>query len=154
MRAAVDGNLKAASARAYEELKTRHVADHQRYFRRAEIRLGENKNAAVPTDKRVQHIKDGGEDVGLLPIYFQFGRYMLISSSRPGTLAANLQGIWNESVDPPWGSKYTININTQMNYGLANRANLADLNAPLFDLIDNARPSGAITAQRYYKARG
>ena len=158
MQAAVSKNLSAARTRSYADLRSRHIADHQRLFRRAEISflpLGEkDPNAAIPTDKRVQHIKDGGEDIHLLPIYFQYGRYMLISSSRPGTLASNLQGIWNESVDPPWGSKYTININTEMNYWLANRANLASLNTPLFDLIDNARPSGTITAQRYYKARG
>jgi alpha-L-fucosidase 2 len=154
MRAAVAKNLKAASARPYAELRARHVADHQRYFRRAEIQLGPDANAAVPTDKRVQHIKDGGEDVGLLPIYFQFGRYMLISSSRPGTLAANLQGIWNESVDPPWGSKYTVNINTEMNYWLAERANLAECHLPMFDLQDATRGPGAVTAKKYYNARG
>ncbi len=154
MQSAVAKNLASAHSRNYADLRSRHIADHQRLFRRAEISLGDDPNAAIPTDKRVQHIKDGGEDIHLLPIYFQYGRYMLISSSRPGTLAANLQGIWNDSVDPPWGSKYTININTEMNYWLANRANLSDLNAPLFDLIDNTRASGAITAQRYYKARG
>ena len=154
MQSAVDRNLKAAASRSYAELKARHVADHQRYFRRAEIRLGEDANANVPTDERVQHIKDGGEDVGLLPIYFQFGRYMLISSSRPGTLAANLQGIWNESVDPPWGSKYTVNINTEMNYWLAERANLADCHLPMFDLQDTTRGPGGVTAKKYYNAGG
>ncbi|RSL15664.1 alpha-L-fucosidase 2 [Edaphobacter aggregans] len=158
MQSAVAKNLTAARVRTYADLRSRHIADHQRLFRRAEISFlapGEkDPNSATPTDKRVQCIKNGGEDIHLLPIYFQYGRYMLISSSRPGTLASNLQGIWNESVDPPWGSKYTININTEMNYWLANRANLADLNDPLFDLIENTRPSGTITAQRYYKARG
>src|SRR5207237_5959568 len=127
---------------------------HQRYFRRAEIRLGDGINRDVPTDVRVQRVKDGGEDVTLLPLYFQFGRYMLISSSRPGTMAANLQGIWNESVDPPWGSKYTVNINIQMIYWLAERAGLSELHEPLFDLIDRTRNPGHITAQRYYNARG
>jgi alpha-L-fucosidase 2 len=154
MQAAVSANLKTASSRTYEELKARHVTDHQRYFRRAEIRLGDDVNAAVPTDQRVQRIKDGGEDDTLLPIYFQFGRYMLISSSRPGTLAANLQGIWNESVDPPWGSKYTVNINAEMNYWLAERANLADCHLPLFDLQDETRGPGSVTAKKYYNARG
>jgi len=154
MQSAVAANLKAASGKTFEELKARHVADHQRFFRRAEIRLGEDPNAATPTDRRVQQIKDGGEDVALLPIYFQFGRYMLISSSRPGTLAANLQGIWNESVDPPWGSKYTVNINAEMNYWLAERANLADCHLPLFDLEDATRGPGSMTAKKYYNARG
>ena len=154
MKSAVSKNLVAARNRTYAELRSRHVADHQRLFRRAEITLGPDPNAETPTDLRVQHVKDGGEDIALLPIYFQFGRYMLISSSRPGTLAANLQGIWNESVDPPWGSKYTININTEMNYWLAERANLSDLHFPLFDLIDATRAAGTVTAQRYYKAQG
>jgi alpha-L-fucosidase 2 len=79
---------------------------------------------------------------------------MLISSSRPGTLASNLQGIWNESVDPPWGSKYTVNINTEMNYWLAERANLADCHVPLFDLIDKTQVAGSATAKKYYGARG
>ena len=158
MKSAVSRNLTAAHNRTYADLRSRHIADHQRLFRRAEITLGlkegPDPNASIPTDKRVQHIKDGGEDIALLPIYFQYGRYMLISSSRPGTLAANLQGIWNESVDPPWGSKYTVNINTEMNYWLAERANLSDLHAPLFDLIDSTRTPGTVTARKYYKARG
>jgi len=154
MQAAVDKSLKAAATRPYEELRARHIADHQSLFRRAELRLGNDANTAIPTDQRVQRIKDGGEDVTLLPIYFQFGRYMLISSSRPGTLAANLQGMWNESVDPPWGSKYTVNINTQMNYWLAERANLADCHLPLFDLEDATRAPGSITAKKYYNTRG
>ena len=154
MQAAVRKNLLTAGRRSYRELRARHIADHRRYFRRAEISLGEDPKAATPTDERVSAIKAGGEDIHLLPIYLQYGRYMLISSSRPGTLAANLQGIWNESVDPPWGSKYTININTEMNYWLADRANLSELQTPLFDLIDSTRPSGATTARQYYKARG
>jgi alpha-L-fucosidase 2 len=154
MQAAVSRNLNAAARLTYAELKSRHIAEHQRLFRRVDLSLGPDPNAATPTDQRVQHIKDGGDDPHLLPIYFQYGRYMLISSSRPGTLAANLQGIWNESVDPPWGSKYTVNINTQMNYWLADRANLSELHAPLFDLLESTQKAGAITAQKYYKARG
>ena len=154
MKTAVNRNLNAAAARSYEQLKSRHIADHQRYFRRANLSFGPDPNADTPTDVRVRRIKDGGEDIHLLPIYFQFGRYLLISSSRPGTLASNLQGIWNESVDPPWGSKYTININTEMNYWLSDRANLSDCELPMFDLQDATRRSGALTAQRYYKARG
>ena len=154
MQAAVAANLKNAAARAYADLRARHVADYQRFFRRAEISFGEDANAAVPTDVRMERLKAGGEDLTLLPIYFQFGRYMLISSSRPGTLAANLQGIWNESVDPPWGSKYTVNINAEMNYWLAERANLAECHLPLFDLQDTTRGPGSVTAKKYYNARG
>jgi alpha-L-fucosidase 2 len=156
MKQAVVKNLLAAASRPYADLRARHVTDYQRYFRRTSLTIGDGQdpNAAIATDKRLAKIKGGGEDLGLLAIYFQFGRYLLISSSRPGTLAANLQGIWNESVDPPWGSKYTININIQMIYWLAERANLSDLHAPLFDLIDRTRNPGHITASRYYNARG
>jgi alpha-L-fucosidase 2 len=156
MRGAVVKNLLAAASRPFAELRARHLVDYERYFRRATISLGDSAdaNANVATDKRLEKIKQGGEDLGLLPIYFQYGRYLLISSSRPGTLAANLQGIWNESVDPPWGSKYTVNINIQMIYWLAERAGLSDLHAPLFDLIDRTRTPGYVTAQKYYGAGG
>ncbi len=154
MKSVVTNHLAAAAKRSYAELRTRHIADHQRFFRRASFQLGLDPQTAMPTDVRMQHIKQGGEDTHLIPLYFQFGRYLLISSSRPGTLAANLQGIWNESVDPPWGSKYTININAEMNYWLAERTNLADCHTPLFDLIDSARVPGALTAKTYYNAHG
>jgi alpha-L-fucosidase 2 len=156
MRQVVVKNILAAASRPYAELRARHIADHQRLFQRSAITVGpaQDANAAIATDKRLQKIKSGGEDLGLLGIYFQFGRYLLISSSRPGTLAANLQGIWNESVDPPWGSKYTVNINIQMIYWLAERANLSDLHAPLFDLIDRTRSPGHVTARKYYNADG
>ena len=154
MRAAVARNLSAAAHRSYAELRSRHLADYRRYFRRASIDFGPDPKAEVPTDQRVKVMKQGGEDIHLLPIYFQYGRYMLISSSRPGTLAANLQGIWNESVDPPWGSKYTININAEMNYWFADTANLAELQLPLFDLLRSTLPQGTRTAQAMYHARG
>ena len=155
--AAVERNLNAASRHSYRELRERHVADHRAIFRRASIMLGQpgasNPKANLPTNMRLRAVKAGG-DAGLFPLYFQYGRYLLISSSRPGTLAANLQGIWNDSVDPPWGSKYTVNINTEMNYWLAERANLADLHAPLFDLLDSTRPAGERVAKSYYNAGG
>ncbi|MBS1820875.1 MAG: glycoside hydrolase family 95 protein [Acidobacteria bacterium] len=156
MQQAVDNNLLRAAARPYADLRARHIADHRRLFRRAAITIGSNAdpNAEIATDKRLAKIKAGTEDLGLLNIYFQYGRYLLIGSSRPGTFAANLQGIWNESVDPPWGSKYTININIQMIYWLAERANLSELHLPLFDLIDRTRNPGRVTAERYYNARG
>jgi alpha-L-fucosidase 2 len=156
MRQAVVTNILNAASRPYAELRARHIVDHQRYFRRTSIDIGaaEDPNAGTATDKRLAKIKAGGEDLGLLGVYFQYGRYLLISSSRQGTLAANLQGIWNESVDPPWGSKYTVNINIQMIYWLAERANLSDLHYPLFDLIDRTRTPGYVTARKYYNARG
>ena len=154
MRAAVTRNISGAAHRSYAELRERHLADHRRYSRRVSFSLGPDPNAAVPTDVRMQRVKAGADDVQLIPIYFQFGRYMLLSSSRPGTLAANLQGIWNESVDPPWGSKYTVNINAEMNYWFANAANLSECHLPLFDLLDATRSQGSVTARELYGARG
>lgn len=158
MAEAVERNLMNAARRSYATLRARHITDHHTIFRRAALELGsaadKDPNANLPTDARMARVKSGADDLGLLPIYFQFGRYMLISSSRPGTLAANLQGIWNESVDPPWGSKYTVNINAEMNYWIADRTNLADIHTPFFDLIDMTRGPGARVAKSYYHARG
>jgi alpha-L-fucosidase 2 len=156
MAAACARNLQGAATRPYRELRAEHVADYRKYARRAEIRLldGTDPLRNVPTDKRLERVKDGGEDAGLLETYFQYGRYMLISSSRPGSLPANLQGIWNESLDPPWGSKYTVNINAEMNYWIAETGNLAELHPQLFELLDRTRAQGAETAQKYYNARG
>ncbi len=155
MAAACTKYLQATKT-AYAELRSRHIADYRSYFDRSEIWLLNDVDplADVATDKRISKIKAGGEDVQFLSTYFQYGRYMLICSSRPGTLAANLQGIWNESLDPPWGSKYTVNINAEMNYWIADRSNLSELQTPLFDLIDSVRPAGVITAKDYYNARG
>jgi alpha-L-fucosidase 2 len=156
LEAACARNLKAASSLSYEVMKREHVADYQSYARRVELDLlqGPDPLKEVPTDVRMQRVKDGGEDVGLLQTYFKYGRYMLTSSSRPGTLPANLQGIWNESIDPPWGSKFTVNINAEMNYWMAEPGNLADLHPQLFDLLESTRSFGAETAKKYYNARG
>jgi alpha-L-fucosidase 2 len=156
MEAACARNLGSAAERSYRELREEHVADYRRYASRANLRLFEGPDPLrdLATDKRMMRVKNGSDDPGLISTYFQYGRYMLISSSRPGTLPANLQGIWNESLDPPWGSKYTVNINTEMNYWMAEAANLADLHAQLFDLLDSTRTFGAETARKYYNARG
>ncbi|MGB6544031.1 MAG: glycoside hydrolase family 95 protein [Candidatus Acidiferrales bacterium] len=148
--------LSAAKTKSYAELRQRHITDHREFFDRVEVKLTNqpDPNRDIPTDERVQRMKEGAEDQHLLEIYFQFARYLLIGSSRPGTMAANLQGIWNDRLNPPWGSKYTININTEMNYWLVNPANLAELQLPLFDLIDSMRAPGAVTAQKYYESRG
>lgn len=156
MAAACARNLKSAAALPYTELRAEHVANYTRYGRRAAITLLEGPDPLqnMPTDKRMQSVKDGGEDAGLIETYFHYGRYMLISSSRPGTLPANLQGIWNESLDPPWGSKFTVNINAEMNYWPSETCNLAELHPQLFDLLDSTRPNGSETAQKYFNARG
>jgi alpha-L-fucosidase 2 len=148
--------LDAGSKKPYSQLRAEHIADHQKFFRRVTFELGPEADdlAAMPTDARLKRLAAGAADLHLIETYFQFGRYLLIASSRPGSMAANLQGKWNESLNPPWESKYTININTEMNYWPAEPTNLSELTAPLFDLIDNARPAGREVAQFYYKARG
>ena len=134
--------------KSYEQLRARHVADYQRFFRRVDFQLA-GSAPDLPTDERLKRV-----DPTLVPLYFQFGRYLLISSSRPGGLPATLQGLWNDSLAPPWDSKYTININTEMNYWPAEVCNLSEMHEPLFDLIDNAKPDGRHVAQALYHARG
>ncbi|WP_020465811.1 glycoside hydrolase family 95 protein [Singulisphaera acidiphila] len=148
----------AAADRPYEPLRSEHEDDHRSFFRRVSLEFAapgdKDDRAALPTDVRLARVRKGESDPALIAQYFQFGRYLLIASSRPGTMPANLQGIWNESLTPPWESKYTININTQMNYWPAEVANLAELHQPLFDLIEAMRPSGRQTAKALYGARG
>src|SRR4030095_1233287 len=113
-------------------LRAAHVRDYQQLFNRVTLDLG--PSLAIPTDERVRGFAAGG-DPGLAALYFQYGRSLLIASSRPGSQPANLQGIWNESLSPPWGSKYTININTEMNYWPALSANLEETMDPLTALV-------------------
>ncbi|HEX6730311.1 MAG TPA: glycoside hydrolase family 95 protein [Pyrinomonadaceae bacterium] len=146
-------HLAAASKKTYVQIRDAHVADHRRFFRRVEFNL----NAAstdLPTDERLTKVQSGETDLGLESLYFQFGRYLLISSSRPGTMAANLQGKWNDKLEPSWDSKYTININTEMNYWPAEVCNLSELHEPVFDLVENAREDGRRLAKSLYGAGG
>lgn len=144
----------AAAKRTYADLKARHIAEYQRYFRRVKLTLGSGPAPDLPTDERLQRVAAGAFDAHLIEQYFQFGRYLLISCSRPGSMAATLQGLWNDKLEPPWDSKYTININTEMNYWPAEVTNLSELHEPLFDLIDLARPDGRRIAKAIYGARG
>ncbi|MBE1441953.1 glycosyl hydrolase family 95 catalytic domain-containing protein [Paenibacillus sp. OAS669] len=150
--------LEKAAAKGYEKVKQDHLEDHISKMRRVSLELSRQgtsvETASLPTDARLQRFKDGGDDPALISLYFQFGRYLLMASSRPGSNPANLQGIWNESFTPPWESKYTININTEMNYWPAEVCNLAECHEPLFDLIDRMRPNGRITAQKVYGCKG
>ncbi|MBL8214806.1 MAG: glycoside hydrolase family 95 protein [Bryobacterales bacterium] len=145
-------HLEAAARRKYADLRARHVADHQKLFRRVSLDLGPAASA-LPTDQRLKLAKDR-PDPQLLALYFQYGRYLLIASSRPGSQPANLQGIWNEQVRPPWSSNWTININTQMNYWHAETCNLAECHQPLFDLIEGLAENGRTTAQVNYGVEG
>ena len=145
----------AGASRGYDALRSEHISDYQRFFRRVRLELPVDPPVrALPTDERIARLQKGAADDDLFALYFQFGRYLLIASSRPGSLAANLQGKWNDSLTPPWGSKYTININTEMNYWPVETTNLSELHEPLFDLIDNARENGRQVAKFYYGAGG
>ncbi len=130
-----------------------HIAAHQKLFRRVELDLGETEAMKLPTDERIKHFAEG-HDPQLAVLYFQFARYLLISSSRPGSQPANLQGIWNDSMNPPWGGKYTININTEMNYWPADVCNLGECVEPLTAMVMDLTETGARTAKVEYGARG
>ncbi len=145
--------LAAVSAKSYADLRAAHIAEHQRLFRRVTLDLGTSKAARLPTDERLLAFGKGG-DPQFAAVYFQFGRYLLISSSRPGGQPANLQGLWNYHLEPPWGSKYTININTEMNYWPAETTNLAECHEPLFHLIEELSETGSHTAKVHYGAHG
>jgi len=137
----------------FDDLLTAHLADYQAFFRRVQLDLGTTERAALPTDERIRHFH-GSTDPALVALLFQYGRYLLISSSRPGGQPANLQGIWNEMVRPPWSSNYTININTQMNYWPAEVTNLAECHQPLFAFLAELSVNGAGTAATNYGCRG
>ncbi|WP_242204731.1 glycoside hydrolase family 95 protein [Aestuariivivens insulae] len=147
-------DLKAIGSKSFETLAKVHVKDYQSLYSRLSLNLGENALDSIPTDKRLQRIKEGGVDPHLEALLFQYGRYLLISSSRVGTNPANLQGLWNEHITAPWNADYHLNINLQMNYWLADATNLGDLNAPLFDYIDKLVASGKTTAQTNFGCRG
>jgi alpha-L-fucosidase 2 len=142
--------IVVAGAKSYMQLRDSHVAEHQKYFRRVSLHLG-GATSGLPTD---EWLKQSPADPALHALYFQYGRYLLIASSRPGTQAANLQGIWNESIRPPWSSNYTANINVQMNYWPAETCNLAECHQPLFDLIQQVSATGRKTAEVNYGAKG
>jgi alpha-L-fucosidase 2 len=142
-----------ASRKTFDALRADHVAEHQRLFRRVRLALGTSDAVQLPTDERIKGFASGN-DPQLAALYFQFGRYLLISCSRPGGQPANLQGLWNDSMNPPWGSKYTININTEMNYWPAETCNLGECLEPLTAMVEDLTVTGARTARVQYGARG
>lgn len=138
----------------FDEIRKDHILDYSNQYNRIKLDLhAENKNT-IPTNQRLLEVQNGGKDLGLIELYFNYGRYLLISSSQPGGLPANLQGIWNEDLNPIWGSKYTININIQMNYWLSGPCQLSELEHPLFDMLENMRENGRVTARKMYNAKG
>ncbi|MCW9705265.1 glycoside hydrolase family 95 protein [Fodinibius salsisoli] len=157
----VSGDPEVISARvmqgitdnSYDEIKSRHIDDYQQYFNTLSIDLGNSPNASLPTDERIQQFAQS-KDPSLVALHMQYGRYLLISSSRPGTQPANLQGIWNDKLSPPWESKYTTNINVEMNYWPAELLNLPDLHKPLIKMTEELAQAGKQTAREHYDARG
>jgi alpha-L-fucosidase 2 len=145
--------LQTSLKRNYEQILKDHITDYQKYFNRVSINLGVTDSVKNPTDIRIKQFSTGN-DPQLAALYFQFGRYLLISSSRPGGQPANLQGIWNDQVNPPWGSKYTVNINTEMNYWPSEVTNLSEMNEPLIQMIKDVSQSGKKTAKDMYGAEG
>ncbi|MGH8020459.1 MAG: glycoside hydrolase family 95 protein [Opitutaceae bacterium] len=155
---ACEEDLERAERKSYDRLREAHVADYRRFFDRVSLRLGSEQEAAKFAGKttlmRLQDFQAGGEDSDLTALYFDFGRYLLISSSRPGGLPPNLQGIWAEEIQTPWNGDWHANINVQMNFWPAEVCNLSELHEPMFKLIESLVEPGAKTAKAYYDARG
>lgn len=147
--ARVDAALRHCAARNYEQLKKEHIADFQNLFNRVAISLPVTSQSLLPTDERMAKVQEGA-DPALAALGYQFGRYIMISSSRPGTQASNLQGIWNNDQNPWWDSKYTTNINTEMNYWNVDAGNLSECANPLFDLIREVSDQGRLVAKEHY----
>jgi alpha-L-fucosidase 2 len=144
--------LEKASERTFGQLRSASANDHRRFIQRVALDLGDAPDA--PTDERLAAVKDGADDPALQALYFQYGRYLLICSSRPGGLPANLQGLWNEEMEAPWNSDFHTNINLQMNYWPAEPTNLPECHLPLFDYMSMLEESGRKTAKVHYGARG
>jgi len=145
--------LKAVAGRTWRQIRKDHVADYRGLFRRVTIDLGVTEKINQPTDKRIKAFSEG-DDPQLAALYYQFGRYLMIASSRPGGQPANLQGLWNPLLRPPWECKYTTNINCEMNYWPAEQCNLPECHLPLFDALVDLAASGASIAKEHYGARG
>lgn len=146
-------HLDKAFVKNYDKMKTAHIAAYQKYFKRVKLDLGKTEQDKLPTDERLSNFRNVS-DPSFVALYYQYGRYLLISSSQPGGQASNLQGIWNHSMAPAWDSKYTININTEMNYWPAEKTNLSEMHEPLLKMIQELSETGKETAKVMYGARG
>ncbi len=152
-QAKVKKHLEEAAKKTFDDILAGHIQAYQQMFNRVRLDLGTTDAAKLPTDQRLKNFARN-DDPQLAALYFQFGRYLLISCSRPGTGPANLQGLWNESIDPPWYGKYTVNINTEMNYWPAEPTNLSECHEPLFALIKDISETGRKTAAVNYGTGG
>ena len=147
-------NLSVAQIVDFEQLKKDHLKDYQSFFNRVELKINGNPTANGTTEERLIAYRDGAKDPSLEALYFNFGRYLLISCSRTPRVPANLQGIWNPYLRPPWSSNYTTNINAEMNYWLVESCNLSEMHQPLLGFIENLSKTGAATAKNFYNAKG
>lgn len=143
-------NLNNAYAKPFDKLKESHIADYQKFYNRVNLDLGKTTAPDLPTDERLLRYADGKEDKNLEILYFNFGRYLLISSSRTLGVPANLQGLWNPHLSPPWSSNYTMNINLEENYWLAENTNLSEMHSSLLSFIKNLSVTGKVTAKTFY----
>ena len=139
---------------SYAKIREEHVADYRKLFERFSLNFGSNGRDSIPTDRRLLKFIESPDDPSLISLYTQYGRYLMISASRPGTQPSNLQGIWNKDLKPAWGSKYTTNINAEMNYWPAELTNLSECHEPLFKLIEECAETGAGVAREHYGAQG
>ncbi len=155
-KAQAKADAEQAAAKGYDALLEAHLADYKALYERCSLSLPDNSGgaSALPTDERLAAVKNGGSDNKLMEMYFNFGRYLLIAASREGTLPTNLQGIWNKDMWPAWGGRFTVNINTEMNYWGVESLNLSELHTPLFDHIERMRPNGRRTAEEMYGCGG
>lgn len=145
--------LSDLGTKSFRKLKSEHIADYQKYFKRFAINFGPSGKEDLPTDARIREVSDN-MDNSLAALYVQYGRYLMLSSSREGTYPANLQGIWNDKMEPAWDSKYTVNINTEMNYWPVEPLNIAECHEALFKMLNEVIPSGQEVAKEHYNARG
>jgi len=150
----MEKNLEGIQGKSYAEIKAEHIADYQELFQRFSLDLGSNGRESLPTNKRLLKFAESPDDPSLIALYTQYGRYLMISASRPGTQPCNLQGIWNKDLKPAWGSKYTVNINTEMNYWPAEITNLSECHEPLFKLVEECAKTGQVVAREHYGAEG
>ena len=153
-KAIVDETFAKLGDKQYDKVREEHIADYGKLFDTFALDFGQNAKASLPTNVRLSQFLDGTGDPGLIALYVQYGRYLMLSSSREGTYAANLQGIWNDLLTPPWDSKYTTNINAEMNYWIAETGNLSICHDSFFNMVEEIAKSGATTARNLYDASG
>ena len=146
--------MDKATKKSFKSIKRAHLEDYHQFFNRVSLNLGKTEAPNLPTNERLMRYAEGKEDKNLEVLYFQYGRYLLISSSRTEGVPANLQGLWNPYIHPPWSSNYTVNINVEENYWLAENTNLSEMHAPLLGFIKNISQTGRVTARTFYGVNG